>query len=262
MPFRHRQEPVETATHTGGQEPLLSFGSLLDRLDNLRRRLMWAALAVVVGTIVCWGFSGYLYDFLALPLTSALAERGEDPRLAFTRLTDPFIVYLSVAMLGGVLISSPLLVAQLWQLITPATGVRRLAGALAFVTIGTTLFLAGTAFGHQIMLPFIAGYLLDMASGLQQMVTARDYLRFAVRLLLVMGASAQLPLVSFALARFGLVTARRLWRWFPYATLAAFTLAALITPPDGVSQVLVALPMMALYLCSIAVAALAAPRRR
>jgi sec-independent protein translocase protein TatC len=93
------------------------------------------------------------------------------------------------------------------------------------------------------------------------MVTAREYLRFAVRLLLIMGVAAQLPLLSFVLARIGVLSARTLWRRLPYAILIAFVSAAVITPPDGISQVLVGVPLVALYLSSIAVAALARPRR-
>ena len=128
--------------------------------------------------------------------------------------------------------------------------------------IASTYFdVAGLAFGYGVLLPFVVRYLLTVAEDFQYAVTVREYLRFALRMLVAMGISAQLPLMSFVLARFGLVTAGRLLRWLPYAVLAAFVLAAVITPPDGISQVLVAVPMLVLYLFGVLVAALATPRR-
>lgn len=234
---------------------------LLDLLDDLRRRILWAVVALTVGTGVCWGYSDPLFRLLARPLTEGLAGRGLDPRLAYTRLADPFVLYLSVALAGGLVLAVPVVLAQVWWVLAPRTGSRRLGGALAFLAAGAVLFVAGVAFGHQILLPFVVGYLLGIAENLQQVLTARDFLRFALRLLVALGIAAQLPLLSFVLARVGLVNPRMLWRGFPYATLAAFVLAALLTPPDGVSQVVVAVPLLAVYVVSILVAALARRRR-
>ena len=241
-------------------EPSLNTSSLLARLESVRRRLLLFILLVLAGTAICWGVSDLLFRWLALPFTRAVVARGEDPRLVFTHLTDPFIVYFTVALLGGILLASPAFMAGLWQLLAPAVGKRRALKAATFVFTGTTLFVAGVVFGHQVLLPFIIRYLLEVAEGLEQTVTARQYLSFSIRLITIMGAATQLPLVSFTLARVGLVTASKLWRWFPYATLVAFTLAALITPPDGISQVLVAVPILVLYLASVLIAALAGGR--
>jgi len=252
---------VETATQSEQDQTTSPLMAVLARVHQIRRQLMFSAGVVMVGTIISWSFSDHIYSLLAYPVTQALDERGLDPRLTFTRLTDPFIVYLSVSFLGGIVLAVPLLMAQLWRLLSPLSEGRRLRAAFVFVILATLLFLSGLAFGQFVLLPFITGYLLDLAEGMQGMVTAREYLRFAVRLLLIMGVSAQLPLLSFILARTGLLDARTLWRWLPYAVLVAFVSAALITPPDGISQVLVGLPLVALYLSSIAVAALAQPKK-
>lgn len=246
------------ATSTQSREEPPPWVGFLDRLETLRRRLLWSLLGVVAGTLICWAFREPLFDLLARPVTNALVERGEDPRLAFTGLTDPFIVYLSVSMLGGALLGTPLLAAQLWWTLVPSE--RRALTTVAFMLAAAVLFAAGVAFGHQILLPFVVGYLIDVAVRMRQVVTAREYMSFVLRLLLALGVTAELPLISMALARIGVVTARRMWRWFPYAVLVAFVLAALITPPDGISQVMVAVPVIALYLLSIAVAAVAARR--
>jgi len=252
---------VEAATQSEQDQATSPLMAVLTRVHQIRRQLMFSAAAVMIGTIISWSFSDHIYFILAHPVTQALDERGLDARLTFTRLTDPFIVYLSVSFLGGIVLAVPLLMAQLWRLLSPLSEGRRLRAAFLFVTLATLLFLSGLAFGQLVLLPFITGYLLDLAEGMQGMVTAREYLRFAVRLLLIMGIAAQLPLLSFILARMGLLDARTLWRWLPYAVLVAFVAAALITPPDGISQVLVGVPLVALYLSSIAVAALARPKR-
>lgn len=220
--------------------------------------MLWSLLAVIGGTMLCWVLRERLFEFLARPVTAALLERGEDPRLAFTRLTDPFVVYLSVAMLGGAALGTPLIAAQLWWTLVPSS--RRLLTTFLFVLAAVLLFVAGIAFGHQILLPFVVGYLIDVATRMRQVITAREYMSFVLRLMLALGLAAELPLVSLVLARLGVVTARRLWRWFPHAVLAAFILAALVTPPDGISQVMVAVPVASLYLLSIGVAALAGRR--
>jgi len=112
------------------------------------------------------------------------------------------------------------------------------------------------AFCYFILLPFAIGYLLDIAVQFETAITVRDFLRFTTRLLLAMGLGAQLPLISLVAARAGIVSARTLWKWFPYAVMTAFILAAWITPPDGMSQLLVAIPLLGLYLIGIVLAAI------
>ncbi len=220
---------------------------------------MWVVGALLLGTILGWGVSDRVFNFLALPLTRALADAGRDPRLMFTHLSDPFVIYFSVAMLFGLLLALPVVMSLVWRVIAPFGLGGGTAKAVAFVISSTTLFLLGLAFGYWVLLPFVVRYLLGVAEQFQYAVTIREYLRFALRMLIAMGVSAQLPLVSFVLARFGLVTGGRMIRWLPYAVLAAFVLAALITPPDGISQVLVAVPMLLLYLLGAVVATFAAP---
>jgi sec-independent protein translocase protein TatC len=163
-------------------------------------------------------------------------------------------------MLLGLLLALPVIMSLFWRVVAPLGLGRGAAKAVVFVFASSVLFLVGLAFGYWVLLPFVVRYLLRVAEEFRYAVTIREYLRFALRMLIAMGISAQLPLMSFVLARFGLVTARRLLRWLPYAVLAAFVLAAVITPPDGISQLLVAIPMLVLYLLSIVVAALATPR--
>ncbi|MGD8816967.1 MAG: twin-arginine translocase subunit TatC, partial [Acidobacteriota bacterium] len=237
------------------------WDSVIERIDEVRRRLVWVVITLLVGTGAAWGIADRAFAFLAAPLTRALAEAGRDPRLVFTRLTDPFIIYFSVSLLVGVLITVPVLMALVWRMMVPLGLGRGLLKAAAFVISSTLLFAAGLAFGYWVLLPFAVRYLLQVAQDFEYAVTIREYLRFALRMLLAMGVSAQLPLLSFVAARFGLVSAARMVRWLPYAVLLAFVVAAVVTPPDGASQVLVAVPMVALYLLGVLVAALTTRRR-
>lgn len=251
---------VDTATAPPPSDAPIEWGSVLDRIDAVRRSLVWVVLGLLAGTAATWSVSDRLFGFLAAPLTAGLADAGRDSRLVFTHLSDPFVIYLAVSMLGGALIALPVLMALLWRLVAPLGLGSGALKAAAFVVSSTALFVAGLAFGYLVLLPFVVRYLLEVAREFEYAITIREYLRFALRLLVAMGVSAQLPLLSFVAARFGLVTARQMLRWLPYAVLVFFVLAALITPPDGISQVLVAVPMLALYLLGVAVAALA-PRR-
>jgi len=233
---------------------------VINRINALRRSLLWVVAALLLGTASGWSVADQVFNFLAAPLTTALANAARDPRLTFTSLSDPFIIYFSVSMLLGLLLALPVIMSLFWRVVAPLGLGRGAAKAVVFVFASSVLFLVGLAFGYWVLLPFVVRYLLRVAEEFRYAVTIREYLRFALRMLIAMGISAQLPLMSFVLARFGLVTARRLLRWLPYAVLAAFVLAAVITPPDGISQLLVAIPMLVLYLLSIVVAALAAPR--
>lgn len=233
---------------------------LFDRIDRLRKRVGWTIAVFAVATVLCWGLSARLYGILATPMTDALVARGIDPRLAFTHLTDPFILYLTVAILGGVVVTSPVALAQVFIAFAGVARRRRTLALLAFVVAGTALFLSGLYFCQRILLPFAVDYLLGVGSEFEQAITVREYLRFAVRLLFALGLAAELPLVSLYAARLGLVTARDLLRWLPHTVLGVFVLSAFITPPDGASQVLVAVPLLVLYLIGIGIAALAGPR--
>ena len=252
---------MDSATTSNPSDPTIPWDHVIDRINELRRSLLWVVGAVLLGTAAGWVIADRVFSFLAAPLTTALADAGRDPRLVFTHLSDPFVIYFSVAMLFGLLLALPVVMSLFWRVIAPLGLGRGAMKAFVFVVTSTALFLLGLAFGYWVLLPFVVRYLLGVAEEFQYALTIREYLRFALRMLLAMGISAQLPLVSFVLARFGLVTPRRLIRWFPYAVLVAFVLAALITPPDGISQVLVAVPMLTLYLVGVVVAMFARPRQ-
>lgn len=230
---------------------------LLAGVDRARKLTVWSLLVLAIGTSVSWNWSREIFDLLVRPLTDALTARGQDPRLVFTGLTEPFVLYFTVSVAAGLTLAIPAFAVQLYVVAAPRIRLRSAFTIAAFVLIACALFLAGLSFGYFVLIPFAVGYLLDVGKEFAHAITIRDFLRFTVRLLLAMGLGAQLPLIMFSAARVGLVNARGLLRWFPYAVVVAFVLAAMLTPPDGMSQFLVAVPLLVLYLVGVAVAAIA-----
>jgi sec-independent protein translocase protein TatC len=245
-----------TATHDAPEEPT-PLRRLLEGIERARRLAALTVLIFLAGTGASWVFAQRAFDLLALPLTRELAARGQDPRLVFTGLTDPFILYFSVSLLGGLLIASPLIAAMLFVSLGGYFGRRSILQAATFIVTANLLGAAGMAFAYFVLIPFAVGYLLEVGSDFETAVTVREFLKFTLRLMIALGFAAQLPLASFAAARMGLVTGGMMWRMFRYAVLVAFLLAAWLTPPDVISQLLVAGPLIALYLVGVVVATLA-----
>lgn len=250
---------MSTPDDPGSDSPLRA---LLAGIERARKLTVWTLVALALGTLAGWTWAQPLFRFLARPLTDELLRRGQDPRLGFTGLADPFILYFTISLVFGFVVASPVFMGQLWVILAPRVGRRRILAATAFIVSATLLFFAGLTFCYVLMLPLAVRYLLGIGAEFETAITVRDFLGFTLRLLLGLGLAAELPLVTLTAARFGLVTAGTLLRWFPYAIIAAFVLGAWLSPPDVLSQFLVAMPLLGLYLLGIAVAAVAARNRR
>ncbi len=232
--------------------------SLLQHLEELRKRIVHSLLGLVVAFGLCWAFVERIFDFLALPVERLLPE-GE--RLAFLGLTDPFILYVKVALLGSVFLAAPWLMLQAWLFVSPGLYRRERRWAAPFILFGTLFFLAGGAFAYYIAFPFAAEFLLQMGARFQAVITIERYFRFLMTVILGLGVMFELPILIFLLARIGVVTPGFLIRKFRWAVLIIFVVAALITPtPDIVNLCLFALPTIGLYLLGVGAAALF-PRR-
>lgn len=228
--------------------------SLLDHLDELRRRLMYTAGAIFVAFIGCWFYARQIFGWLEQPFLAAVPQ-GE--QLAFTELPGPFMLYIKVALLAALFIASPVVLLQLWLFIRPALYRRERRLAVPFILFTTMFFVAGGYFGYRVAFPMVVKFLLGMGEGFRQVVTIHTYFSMMSKILLGMGAVFELPMLMFFFARIGLVTARQLMRWFRWAVLAIFVVAAVITPtPDVATQTVFAVPMILLYLLGVVVAAL------
>ncbi len=224
----------------------------LDHLDELRRRLVYSAIAIFVGFLVCWAFSQQLFLFLSQPILPFLKE-GEG--LAFTKLADPFLLYMKVAFLASIFLTSPFVITQIWLFISPGLYKSERRYGLPFIFFSTLFFVGGAAFGYYVAFPRVCGFLLGVGEQFRAIITIREYLGTLNKILLGLGLVFEMPILVFFLARLGLITPKFMIKNLRYAVLIIFIIAAVITPtPDIPTQVLFAGPMLLLYFFSILVA--------
>ena len=237
---------------TGSPDSTLPTMSFLDHLEELRKRLMIALIAVAVGFLVCWAFAEPIFGKLQEPLTNFLPP-GD--KLAYTRLTAPFFLYMKVAFFAGLFIASPVVLLQLWLFIAPGLYKRERRMAAPFIIFGTIFFVMGGYFGYRFLLPATCSFFVETGKQFKQMVTVDDYFSFASTIILATGLVFETPIIIFFLARLGIVTPAFLMQKFKYAVVLAFVIAAVVTPtPDMVTQAALAVPMILLYLIGVGVA--------
>ena len=229
--------------------PKMSF---LDHLEELRKRLIVSIIALIAGFLVCWGFADKIYGIIQAPLIKVLPP-GE--KLAYTRLTAPFILYMKVAFLAGIFLAAPVILLQLWLFIAPGLYKRERRLAAPFILGATVFFIIGGYFGYRVLLPGMCEFFVTTGKQFKQMITIDDYYSFASTIILATGAVFETPILIFFLARMGIVTPAFLMQKFKYAVVLAFIISAIVTPtPDMMTQTMLALPMIGLYLIGVAVA--------
>ena len=227
--------------------------SFLEHLDELRKRLTVAAIALAVGVVIAFFFIDRIFDFIMLPLAHAMPKGSS---LVATEPTETFMLYMKIALLAGVVISAPAITWQLWLFVAPGLYAKEKRFAIPFVVMASVCFVLGAAFSHYYIFPVAWQFLANFKP---------DYMLFMPKveavfslysmLLLATGIVFEMPAVVFILARMGMVTPGFLWRNFKYAILIIFIVAAVITPTgDMVTQTLVAAPMVGLYIISIVIA--------
>ena len=233
-------------------EPPEGRMTFLEHLDELRKRITHAVVALLVGFLIAFAFINRIVDFVYQRLTADIPGR----QFIYTEPGEAFFIYIKIAAIAGLLISSPYVMWQVWLFIAPGLYANEKKLAIPFVVFASGLFISGAAFSHYVLFPlawrFFASFSNEYISFTPRIEPVFD---LYVRLILALGVVFQLPMLIFVLARFGIVTARFLIRNFKYAVLIMFIAAAIITP-DGsvVNQVVMAAPMIVLYLISIAVA--------
>ena len=240
---------AETARSPEDELPKMTF---LDHLEELRRRLMYSLIAIAVGFLLSWAFAEQIFGLLQQPLTTFLPP-GD--KLAYTRLTAPFFLYMKVAFFTGLFVASPFVLFQLWLFISPGLYKRERRLAAPFIIFGTLFFVMGGYFGYRFLLPATCSFFVETGKQFKQMVTVDDYFSFASTIILATGLIFETPILIFVLARLGIVTPAFLLQKFKYAVVLSFVIAAVVTPtPDMVTQAALAIPMILLYLIGVAVA--------
>ncbi len=226
--------------------------SFLEHLDELRQRLIRSLLSLVVGFAICWGFAEEIFAFITQPMRKSFPE----VTFIYTQPTEAFLLYMKMAFFVGIFVALPYILYQVWAFVAPGLYRHEKVYAIPFIVFGTLFFAGGAAFGHYILFPVTFRFLGEFAGeDVTFLPRVSEYYSFYSWFLLSLGAVFQLPVLIFVLARIGIVSAGFLLRKFKYAVLGAFILSAVITPTaDIVTQSLLALPMLGLYLVGIAVA--------
>jgi len=226
--------------------------TFLEHLEDLRKRLFYSFVTIIIGVIPAWVFSKDLYKILAKPVTQYLPEGTQ---LAYTTLTAPFMLYIKVSFLAAILFTSPVIFLQIWYFIAPGLYQKEKKYVIPFVVFTSFFFMLGAVFGYFVVFPWACRFFLGMGSDFQAVITVDKYFSLALRVLLGISLVFELPTLVFFLARMGLITSRWMVRNFKYAVLGVFIIAAIITPtPDMVTQSIIAVPMLGLYGLSILIA--------
>ena len=256
------QPPAEPPAATGDNEeedgkPM----GLLDHLNELRWRLVRCFIAALVGFCLCWAVVEPLFDILTLPLNNALGAVGAHAQ--YTSMPEPFFTRMLVAFVAGLFISSPFIFYQIWAFIAPGLYDEEKRFIIPVAVISALFFIGGGLFCYFIVFPYAFNFFIGFSTQSIQ-ITPRisDYLDFILKLLLAFGLIFEMPLFSFFLSRMGVLTAGMMRRSRRYAIVGIFIVAAILTPPDVVSQLLMACPMLILYECSILVAALCGKKKK
>jgi len=227
---------------------------LTDHLAELRNRLFKIVLAWVVATALAWSFSEEIFRYLLEPAVAALGKDGGRPLQAIAP-TEIFFTYLKCALLAGFVLSLPVIFWQGWAFIAPGLYPSEKNAAVPFVVVSTLLFGGGALFGYAVVFPIMFDFLSGFDSDFVESAwTMREVFALTTRLFLAFGVAFELPVLVFFLAVGGIVDAPTLLRGTPYAVLGVFVMAAILTPPDWVSQVFLAGPMVLLYLLGVGVA--------
>ena len=241
--------PFERSGPGDGDLPRMT---LLEHLEELRQRLVWSIGAILVGFLACWYWAQRIFAWLAVPITRFLPP-GD--KLAFTGLVDPFMLYMKVALLAGIFLASPVILYQVWLFVAPALYRSERRVAVPFLFFTTVFFLGGGYFGWAVAFPMACQFLLQVGADFRQVITINEYFSMASKVILGLGLVFELPVLILLLARMGVVNYKFLLRYFRYAVLVIFIIAAVITPtPDIPTQCVFAFPMIALYLLGVLVA--------
>ena len=233
--------------------------TFLEHLEDLRKRIFYSFIAVIGAVIPAWFFSKFFYKILALPVTQFLPE-GKN--LVFTSLTAPFMLYMKVSFLVAVLATAPFLFLQVWYFVAPGLYEKEKKYIVPFVLFTSFFFMAGAVFAYFIVFPFACKFFLGMGADFDAMITVDQYFSLALRVILGIALVFELPTLVFFLSKMGIITARWMIKYFKYAVLLIFIIAAIITPtPDMITQSIIAFPMLGLYGFSILIAYIVGKKR-
>ena len=226
--------------------------SFIAHLVELRSRLLKSVVAVLLVFVCLFPWSSKLYTLLAQPLLSRLPKGGQ---MIATDVTTPFFVPLKVALMAAFLIALPYILYQIWRFVAPGLYEHEKRLVWPLITASTTLFFSGMAFAYFVVFPVVFGFITASApQGVAVMTDIDKYLSFVITMFMAFGMTFQVPVAVVVLVRMGFVSVEKLRESRPYAVVGAFIIGAIFTPPDVVSQLMLAMPLWLLFEAGILVA--------
>lgn len=252
-----------------------SSAPLIEHLAELRTRLIRSVVAFLIGMVICFTVAEPILNFLAEPIANVLRARGEDPRLIFTAPQEKFFVLIRISLIGGFALSFPVIAHQMWRFIAPGLYKSEKNAFLPFVIASPVLFLLGAAFAHYVVTPLAMNFFIGFSDAIPALASlvagdgnfeqtvqneelktvflgsVRESLDLSLKFIFAFGLCFQLPVLLTLMGKAGLVSAKGLGDMRKYAVVAILTLAALVTPPDVVTQVILFTVVYGLYEISI-----------
>lgn len=262
-PVTGQAEPEQTAEDDkpgekdqGNDKPM----GLLDHLNELRSRLVKICIAIGIGFGICWAFVDPLFHLLVDPMLAVLPA---GTHAQYTTLPEAFFTRMHIAFVAGIFVVSPVIFYQIWAFVAPGLYDEEKRYIIPIAFLSAVFFASGAVFCYYVVFPFAFKFFISYSTpDITMTPKISDYLSFTLKLLFAFGLIFEMPIFTFFLARLGIVTARMMRKFRKYAVVFIFILAAILTPPDVVSQLLMACPMLALYEISISVAALFGKKRK
>ena len=244
-----------------------SSAPLIEHLAELRQRLIYSFVAFIIGMIICFTIWNPLFDFLTHPLCSAMALRGHsDCGLILIKLQEGFFVAISISLLGGLVLSFPIIGFQMWRFVAPGLYKTEKNAFLPFIVASPFMFFLGASFAYYVVTPLAFDFFLgfqqtgsvldgedvdNAAAGIAFQGSAQEYLSLTIKFIVAFGMCFQLPVLLTLMGKAGLVSAEGLGNVRKYAVVAILVLAALVTPPDVITQVILFVVVYGLYEVSI-----------
>jgi sec-independent protein translocase protein TatC len=237
--------------------------SLLQHLEELRKRVIISVLAIIGCFLACWWKADVIFAYMQRPIMKALTAHHMDTQLVYTAPTEPFNLYMKVGLVAGIFVASPIVLYQVWLFIAPGLFRNEKRYVLPFMSSTIALFLAGGIFGYIMVYPAALDFLIGYGQQFKPMITITEYTDLFLTIIVGLGVVFEMPILIFFLALMGIVDAGWLWRNLRYSILIIFIIAAIVTPTtDILNMCIFAAPMIVLYLFSIGVAWLVHPKRR
>ena len=233
-------------------------GSFVGHLTELRARIIKSFIFLIVIFVICYIFSEHIYRFLVQPYSDAVFDNNLDRRLIFTALHEAFLTYLKVAFFAAFFISSPIFLTQIWKFIAPGLYKNEKQALLPYLIATPLLFILGGCLVYYLIMPLAIKFFLSFETvaqsgtiAIQLEAKVNEYLSLIMRLIIAFGLSFQLPVILSLLARIGVINSEYLRTRRKYVVVIIFAVAAVLTPPDPITQIGLAMPLLLLYELSI-----------